>query len=40
MPTIRQIVRDAKADNYRVSRLILGVVRSPAFRTAIAEGTN
>jgi len=39
MPTIRTIVRDAKAGNYRMSALILGVVRSPAFRTAIAEGT-
>ena len=40
MPVIRKIVRDAKADDYRLSSLILGVVRSPAFRTALAEGTN
>ena len=40
MPTIRRIVRDAKADNYRMSSLILGVVRSPAFQTALAEGSH
>ena len=40
MPTIRRIVRDAKANDYRLSALILGVVRSPAFRTAIAEGSH
>jgi hypothetical protein len=40
MPTIRRIVRGAKADNYRLSALILGVVRSPAFRTAIPEGSD
>jgi hypothetical protein len=40
MPTVRRIVRDAKADQYRLSTLILGVVRSPAFQTALAEGTN
>ncbi|HUF23565.1 MAG TPA: DUF1592 domain-containing protein [Vicinamibacterales bacterium] len=40
MPVIRQIVRTAKAEDYRLSALILGVVRSPAFRTAVAEGSN
>lgn len=40
MPTVRKIVREAKADGYRMSSLVLGVVRSPAYRTAIAEGTN
>ena len=30
-PTVRQIVRDAAADEYRWSALILGVVESPAF---------
>ena len=38
MPAIRRIVRDAQAADYRLSALILGVVRSPAFRTAIVEG--
>jgi hypothetical protein len=35
-PTVRQIVRDAAATEYRWSSLILGVVESPAFlmRTA------
>ncbi len=35
-PTVRQIVRDAAASEYRWSSLILGVVESPAFlmRTA------
>ncbi len=30
-PTVRAIVRDAAASNYRWSSLILGIVRSPAF---------
>jgi mono/diheme cytochrome c family protein len=38
MPTIRRIVRDARPDNYRMSSLILGIVKSPAFSTALAEG--
>ncbi len=33
MPAVRSIVRDAAADDYRFSRLIAGVVKSPAFRT-------
>ncbi len=37
MPTIRSIVNNAAPNGYRVSDLILGVVRSPAFRTARAE---
>jgi hypothetical protein len=39
MPTIRKIVREAKARDYRMSSLILGVVQSPAFRTAVAAST-
>jgi hypothetical protein len=31
MPTLREIVRDAAADNYRFSSLVLAVVNSPAF---------
>jgi hypothetical protein len=30
-PVIRKIVRDAAADGYRWSSLILGIVRSPTF---------
>ena len=37
MPAIRRIVRDAKAQDYRMSALILGVTRSAAFQTAIVE---
>jgi cytochrome c553 len=40
MPAVRKIVRDAKASDYRLSALILGVVKSAAFRTALAESTN
>ncbi len=38
-PFVRQVVRDAAADDYRWSALILGVVRSPAFlmRTAATD---
>lgn len=31
-PAIRQIVRDAKSDNYRFSRLIVGIVKSTPFQ--------
>jgi len=40
-PTIRRIVRDAAADDYRWSSLILGIVKSPAFlMRAVPAGTN
>jgi hypothetical protein len=32
MPAVRKIERDARADDYRISSFVLGVVRSPAFR--------
>lgn len=32
MPTVRGIVRDAAADGYRFSRLVLGIVNSPQFQ--------
>ena len=32
MPTVRSIVRDAAGNNYRFSSLILGIVKSEAFR--------
>jgi mono/diheme cytochrome c family protein len=38
MPTIRRIVNDARQQNYRMSSLILGITRSQAFSTALAEG--
>jgi hypothetical protein len=40
MPAVRKIVREAKANDYRLSSLILGVVRSSVFRTAQAEATD
>jgi hypothetical protein len=42
MPAVRKAVRDAKAEDYRMSSFVLGVVRSPAFRmkaAATAEET-
>jgi len=39
MPTVRQIVRAAEKENYRMSTLILGVAESAAFRTALVETT-
>jgi len=32
MPTVRRIVREAARDNYRFSALVMGIVRSEAFR--------
>jgi hypothetical protein len=32
MPTVRQIVRDAKAQNYTFESIVMGVVNSDAFR--------
>jgi hypothetical protein len=40
MPTVRGIVRDARAHEYRLSRLIQGVVKSAAFQSARAESTD
>jgi hypothetical protein len=43
MPAVRQIVRDAKAKNYRFSAFISGVANSSAFRmgrVAPAETTD
>ncbi len=38
MPTVRRIVRQAAADNYRFKSIVLGVVSSDAFRKREAEG--
>jgi len=32
-PSVRKIVRDAAADDYRWSSIVLGIVKSPAFLT-------
>jgi hypothetical protein len=37
MPTVRRIVRQAAADDYRVKSIVLGVVSSDAFRKREAE---
>ena len=40
-PTVRRIVRDAAAHDYRWSSLIVGIVKSPAFLTrALPEAVN
>ncbi len=39
MPQVRAVVRAAKADDYRFSALVAGVVRSDAFRLQRASGT-
>ena len=38
-PTVRKIVRDAAADQYRWSAVLLGVVKSPAFTMRNRLGT-
>jgi hypothetical protein len=38
MPAVRAIVREAAAEDYRVSALVLGVVRSAPFRMRTAPG--
>jgi len=37
MPTIRDIVRDSKAANYKFSSLVMGIVNAPAFRSSMVE---
>jgi len=37
MPTVRRIVRQAAADNYRFKAIVLGVVSSDAFRKREAD---
>ncbi|MDG2220271.1 MAG: DUF1592 domain-containing protein [Rubripirellula sp.] len=36
-PFVRQIVREAKQDNYRLSSIVLGIVRSPPFQKKDAK---
>ena len=38
MPAVRAIVRDARAENYRFSSLVLGIVRSVPFQMRIEGG--
>ncbi|HET7132255.1 MAG TPA: DUF1585 domain-containing protein, partial [Gammaproteobacteria bacterium] len=37
MPTVRSIVRDAAADDYKFSSLVLGIANSTAFRMKAAQ---
>jgi hypothetical protein len=37
MPTLRRIVKNAAADDYRFKSIVLGVVTSDAFRKREAE---
>ncbi len=37
MPAIRKIVRNAKADNYKFSSIVMGIVSTPAFQSSITE---
>jgi hypothetical protein len=39
-PAVRQIVRDATAQNYRWSAIILGIVKSPSFLTAKSQSAS
>ena len=38
MPTVRRIVREAAADDYRFKSIVLGVITSDAFRKRDAAG--
>jgi hypothetical protein len=37
MPTVRRIVRQSAADNYRFKSIVLGVISSDAFRKKDSE---
>jgi hypothetical protein len=37
MPSIRAIVRDSRAANYKFSSIVLGIVNAPAFRSSMVE---
>jgi len=38
MPTVRSIARDAVREDYRLSSLVVGIVRSPAFQMRKKQG--
>jgi hypothetical protein len=40
MPTVRAIVRDAAAQDYRMSAFIMGIIASPAFQQRASEDTD
>jgi len=37
MPSVRKIVRDSKASQYKFSSIVMGVVNAPAFRSSMVE---
>jgi Protein of unknown function (DUF1592)/Protein of unknown function (DUF1588)/Protein of unknown function (DUF1585)/Protein of unknown function (DUF1587)/Protein of unknown function (DUF1595)/Planctomycete cytochrome C len=37
MPTVRAIVRDSKATDYKFSSIVMGIVNAPAFRASMVE---
>jgi mono/diheme cytochrome c family protein len=37
MPTVRKIVKDAKAGNYKFSSIVMGIVKTPAFQSNMVE---
>jgi mono/diheme cytochrome c family protein len=37
MPTVRAIVRDSKATDYRFSSIVMGIVNAPSFRSSMVE---
>jgi hypothetical protein len=37
MPSVRAIVRDSKATEYKFSSIVLGIVNAPAFRSSMVE---
>ena len=39
MPSVRKIVRDAKAGNYKFSFIVTGIVMAPAFQSSVVELT-
>ena len=40
MPFVRSITREAAADDYRFSSLLMGVILSPAFTMNVKAGAN
>src|SRR5262249_20382837 len=37
MPMVRSIVRDSASSNFKMSSMVLGIVKSPAFQTNMKE---
>jgi hypothetical protein len=37
MPSVRAIVRDSKANDYKFSSIVIGIVNAPAFRSSMVE---